>query len=115
MARRGTWVGIGGTIWCPCPMVLKIMPETLGKMKIMLDITEHKQVQANIEVENEAVKQLLLSNADTLKNAITQSGIQLGGFNISLSGSEQRMKRELENSMKKSLQRVKWRVRHLLK
>ena len=81
-------------------MILKIMPENLGKMKVMLDLTDNKQVQANIEVENESVKQLIMSNVENLKQAISQSGLQLGGFSVSLSNPEQKMKREFEQKKK---------------
>jgi flagellar hook-length control protein FliK len=63
-------------------------------------MTDNHHVQANIEVENESVKQLIMTNVETLKQSITQSGIQLGGFSVSLNNPEGKMKREYEQKKK---------------
>ncbi|MGD8777609.1 MAG: flagellar hook-length control protein FliK [Ignavibacteria bacterium] len=62
----------------------QIEPEQLGKLKIMLDISE-QAVKANIKVESEAVKYLVENNMQDLQNHLNKQGIQLSSVNISLS------------------------------
>lgn len=68
-------------------VVLKLKPDTLGKVKIVLDVVD-KVVHANIQVENEAVKQVIQGNINTLRQTLNLSGLQLSGFNISLNSNE---------------------------
>lgn len=68
-------------------VVLKLKPDTLGKVKIVLDVVD-KVVHANIQVENEAVKQVIQGNINTLRQTLNLSGLQLSGFNVSLNSNE---------------------------
>jgi flagellar hook-length control protein FliK len=70
-------------------IVLKLVPETLGKVKVSLNITDNI-VSANIEVENESVKSIVQNNSENLRNSLMQQGLQLNSLNISLSSNEQK-------------------------
>lgn len=70
-------------------IVLKIDPESLGTVKIALDLAD-KVVHANIEVENEAARKLMENNLNQLYNSLNQNGLQLNSINISLANQEQK-------------------------
>jgi len=76
-------------------IVLKIDPENLGKVKIVVEMTE-KMVSANIEVENENVKKAVLNNLDNLKNSLAQNGVQLNSVNVNLPGYEQKNPKQMQ-------------------
>ncbi|MEJ2615745.1 MAG: flagellar hook-length control protein FliK [Ignavibacteriaceae bacterium] len=69
-------------------IVLKLMPESLGKVKILLDISNNI-IHAHAEVENEAAKSLMQNNLGNLKQALAQQGMQLNSLNISLSNHQE--------------------------
>ncbi len=69
-------------------IVLKLVPETLGKVKISLDISNNI-IHAHAEVENEAAKSLMQNNLENLKQALSQQGMQLNSLNISLSNHQE--------------------------
>ena len=69
-------------------IVLKLVPDTLGKVKIMLDISNNV-IHAHAEVENEAAKSLMQNNIENLKQALAQQGMQLNSLNISLSNHQE--------------------------
>jgi hypothetical protein len=69
-------------------IVLKLVPETLGKVKIMLDISNNI-IHAHAEVESEAAKSLMQNNLGNLKQALAQQGMQLNSLNISLSNHQE--------------------------
>lgn len=70
-------------------ITLKIDPESLGTVKIALNIAEHV-VHANIEVENEAARKMVENNLNQLYNSLNQNGVQLNSLNISLANQEQK-------------------------
>ncbi len=63
---------------------LKLEPESLGKVKILLNIVD-KQVKANVEVENQQVKNIIQTNNLSLKQSLAESGIVLSALNVSIS------------------------------
>ncbi len=69
-------------------IVLKLIPEDLGKVKISLDISNNI-IHAHAEVENEAAKSLMQNNIGNLKQALVQQGMQLNSLNISLSNHQE--------------------------
>ena len=69
-------------------IVLKLVPETLGKVKIMMDVSNNI-IHAHAEVENEAAKSLMQNNIENLKQALAQQGMQLNSLNISLSNHQE--------------------------
>lgn len=80
-------------------IVLKIDPENLGKVKVVLDMTD-KVVNARIEVENENVKQAVINNIDNLKNTLAQNGVQLNSVNVNLPGYEQKNSKQMQPKKK---------------
>ncbi|MBZ0200568.1 MAG: flagellar hook-length control protein FliK, partial [Ignavibacteriaceae bacterium] len=80
-------------------MTFKLTPEHLGKVKVMIDVTENV-VKANIEVESEAVRQVVQNNIDVLKQSLVQSGITVASVNINLAGQEQKSNRTYDQKKK---------------
>ena len=72
-----------------------LYPEKLGSVKVSLDVTD-KMVTAKIQVANEAVRQIILSQADVLKSSLIQSGIQLAGLNVSVNSSGDRPQQNIK-------------------
>ena len=66
---------------------LNLSPEDLGSVKISLDVND-KIVTAKINVTTDAAKQIILTQADSLKSSLTQSGIQLASLNVSVNNSD---------------------------
>ena len=81
-------------------ITFQLSPENLGKLTLSIDYIEN-QLRANIEVENEQVKQLIQNNIEQLKNSLQSSGIQLNDVNVSLGNYEQKSLRN-SNVRKKS-------------
>ena len=69
-------------------VVLKLMPDSLGKVKISLDINKNV-IHAHAEVENEAARSLMQNNIENLKQSLVQQGMQLNSLNISLSNQQE--------------------------
>jgi hypothetical protein len=82
-------------------IVLKIDPENLGKVKIVVEMAD-KVVNANIEVENENVKKAVLNNIENLKNSLAQEGVQLNSVNVNLPGYEQKNPKQAQPKRKAS-------------
>ncbi|MEJ5350766.1 MAG: flagellar hook-length control protein FliK [Melioribacteraceae bacterium] len=80
-------------------ITFQLSPENLGKLTLSIDYIEN-QLRANIEVENEQVKQLIQNNIEQLKNSLQSSGIQLNDVNVSLSNYEQKSLRNSNNRKK---------------
>ncbi len=70
-------------------IVLKLSPERLGDMKVMIRVAR-EGVHANIEVENDAVRQMLMNSTSDLRTSLAQSGLQLNSFNISTSQGDKK-------------------------
>ena len=79
-------------------VVLKLLPEALGKVRLTLEVGG-EIIHAKAEVENESVKQILQTNTETLKQTLSQNGLQLASFNVSLAGSDD--KQQKANGQKK--------------
>ncbi len=80
-------------------ITLKITPENLGKVKVILDAVD-KTMHAHIEVENDSVKQIMQNNLDHLKQSLVQTGINLTSINISLSNSDQKTFKQFSTKKK---------------
>ncbi len=80
-------------------ITFKVVPESLGKIKVSLDVTE-LTAKATIEVETEAVKQIVQSNIETLKQSLTQNGITVSTISVSLNGSYQKQNRNVDTKRK---------------
>jgi flagellar hook-length control protein FliK len=70
-------------------VTLKIYPEELGSVKISLDFTDNN-VSAKINVSNDSVRQVILTQADNLKSSLSESGIQLAALNVSVDNSDEK-------------------------
>jgi|GEM_PF-4515605 len=79
-------------------VVLRLLPEALGKVKLTLEVGG-EIIHAKAEVENESVKQMIQTNTDTLKQTLSQNGMQLASFTVSLAGSDE--KQQKANAQKK--------------
>lgn len=82
-------------------LTIKIDPESLGTVKIALDVVD-KLVHANIEVENEAAKKMVESNLNQLYSQLSQSGIQLNSLNISLANQEGKQNKNFSGRKRQS-------------
>jgi flagellar hook-length control protein FliK len=70
-------------------VTLNIYPEELGSVKISLNFTDNN-VSAKINVTNDSVRQVILTQADNLKSSLSESGIQLAALNVSVNNSEEK-------------------------
>ncbi len=68
-------------------VTINLYPEELGAVKVSLDITD-KSVSAKINVASDSIRQMILTQADSLKTSLNQSGIQLASLNVSVNNSE---------------------------
>lgn len=82
-------------------VTLKLMPENFGKVNITIDIVE-KSLNAQVEVENESIKQVVQSNIEYLRQSLNSNGLVLNNFNISLNTNEQKPNKPFEQQKKKS-------------
>jgi flagellar hook-length control protein FliK len=80
-------------------VTFKVVPENLGRIKVSLDVADHI-AKATIEVETETVKQIVQSNIESLKQALTHSGITVDAINVSLTGNQQRHNRPVDSKRK---------------
>ncbi len=68
-------------------IVLKLRPESLGKIRIALDVVD-KAVHAHLQVDNNTVRQIVQSNMNDLRQTLAAAGLQLSSFDVALSGSD---------------------------
>lgn len=73
-------------------VVLRLLPEALGKVKITLEVGG-EIIHAKAEVENESVRQIVQTNTETLKQTLSQNGLQLASFNVSLADSDEKQQK----------------------
>ena len=81
-------------------ITFKLEPETLGKLKITLDVIENG-AKVHIEVENEAVKKLVENNITSLFQNLNQNGLTLLHLQVSTSSQDQKQTRPGSSSRKK--------------
>ncbi len=74
---------------------LQLHPESLGKVAIELKITEG-QVHAKVWVQDPAAMQALQDGRASLEQALKQSGLQLGSFDLQQGGEASRQSPEPE-------------------
>jgi flagellar hook-length control protein FliK len=66
-------------------IVLRLSPENLGELKVNLRM-ENQRLTVEIVTENRMVRDAILQNSDTLKDALARQNIKMDSFNVS-SGS----------------------------
>lgn len=70
-------------------VTINLSPEDLGSVKVSLDISD-KSVTAKINVTNDSVRQMIMTQAENLKSSLNQSGIQLASLNVSVNNSDEK-------------------------
>lgn len=68
---------------------MKLTPESFGTVKVLLE-TINNVLTAKIEVESDAVKQIIQSNVEQLRQSLNENGIQLSNLNVTLANGEQK-------------------------
>lgn len=85
---------------------LRLWPEELGEVRLSLRMSDSNGIQANMVVENDAVRQAMLDSMPQLRDALARHGLDLekmtvsvgtGGSAMAGSGSEADRKRGDEN------------------
>ncbi|WDV47695.1 flagellar hook-length control protein FliK [Clostridiaceae bacterium M8S5] len=91
---------------------IKLKPETLGNMTLKVVVEEGKVV-AEAVVENQAVKNILLSNIQELKDNLSQQGLDVQKLDVSVGkeGMSQQGRQNFENqgkhkTAKKTVRRI---------
>jgi trimeric autotransporter adhesin len=84
-------------------VVLQIKPESLGKIKVTVDINNNV-VSARVEVDTEAIKQIVQNNTTELRQALGLSGMQLSSLSVNLSGGEQKQYQSFSQKKKSGYQ-----------
>lgn len=82
---------------------IKLAPEELGKIKILLD-TNDNNVSAKIEVNNEQTKVIVVNNLPQLKETLTQQGVNLNNVNVTVTSEEHKGSEQTKQKSKKKSQ-----------
>ncbi len=64
---------------------LRLQPEHLGEVSMKLTVSGNT-ISANVVTQNADVRQMLLSGQQQLSKSLAQSGLNLGGFSVDVSG-----------------------------
>lgn len=81
-------------------VTLKLNPVTLGEIEVAIEIIENS-VNAKIEVENDAVKHVINSGMEQLKQNLVQQGLQPNNINVSLATPDEKNQKFTKNNKKK--------------
>lgn len=68
---------------------LRLYPEELGRVKITIENSDNT-VSAQIEVQSEQAKNIILTNLPNLKEALNKEGLNVQNLNVQLSGEEKK-------------------------
>lgn len=66
-------------------MSIRLNPGELGELKIRLSM-ENNRLNVQVQADNPVVKELLLSNLDSLREALSGKNLTMEGFNVSTGG-----------------------------
>ncbi len=80
-------------------ITMRLSPEHLGKVKVALDV-QNNSVKANIEVEDQTVKNIIQNNISQLRQSIANQGLMLSSLNISLSNQETKQNKSYQTKKK---------------
>jgi flagellar hook-length control protein FliK len=64
---------------------IRLNPGELGELKIQVRM-ENNQVRVEVQADNKMVKDLLMNNLDTLKDALSSKNFTMEGFDVSTGG-----------------------------
>lgn len=67
-------------------MTIRLNPEQLGELRIQVRMDDGNRVRIDIQADNSAVKDLLMSNLDSLKEALAGKNLSMDGFDVSTGG-----------------------------
>lgn len=81
--------------------IINLEPASLGKIKIAIEIIDNK-LQAVLEVDNKAAKEILQNQSDLLRTSLNETGIQLSSLNIHLANNEQKNNRAARERKKEA-------------
>jgi len=85
---------------------LTLKPETLGELSLKVSI-ENGIVTAQFAAENARVKGILEASMNELRDALTQSGVNVGAIDVSVTGNnESETMRAYEREKQKSARRI---------
>ncbi|MDR3627393.1 MAG: flagellar hook-length control protein FliK, partial [Ignavibacteriaceae bacterium] len=70
-------------------IVLQLKPESLGKIKVTVDV-DNNLVNAKVEVDTEAVRQIVQNNSLELTNSLSSNGMHLSSLSVNVSSGEQK-------------------------
>jgi len=65
---------------------IRLNPGELGELKIQVQVDATSRVNVQIHATNSDVKNLLMSNLDSLKDALASKNLNMDGFNVSTGG-----------------------------
>ena len=82
---------------------IKLAPEELGKIKILLD-TNDNNVSAKIEVNSEQTKVIVVNNLPQLKETLTQQGVNLNNVNVTVTSEEHKGSEQTKQKSKRRSQ-----------
>jgi flagellar hook-length control protein FliK len=78
-----------------------LQPDILGKLKLNLKLNQH-EVHSVIIVDNQSVKDLIISKLNILEQSLLQQGFTLGSFHVEVNDSEAGLNTE-EHEIEKAL------------
>jgi len=70
-------------------VVLQLKPESLGKIKVTLNVNDNS-VNARVEVDTEAVRQIVQNSTTELRQSLSSNGMQLSSLSVNVSSDEQK-------------------------
>lgn len=82
---------------------IKLSPEDLGKIKILLD-TNDNNVSAKIEVNSEQTKVIVVNNLPQLKETLSQQGVNLNNVNVTVTSEEHKSSEQTKQKSKRKTQ-----------
>lgn len=88
---------------------IKLAPEELGKIKILLD-TNDNNVSAKIEVYNEQTKVIVVNNIPQLKETLTQQGVNLSNVNVTVTSEEHKGSEQTKQKSKRKSQETNTKI-----
>jgi len=65
---------------------IKLNPNDLGALKIQISMDDNSRVRVEVQADNKMVKDLLMSNLDSLKEALSSKNFTMDGFQVSTGG-----------------------------
>jgi flagellar hook-length control protein FliK len=82
-------------------VVLQLRPESLGKIKVTVDVNNNSVI-ARVEVDTEAVRQIVQNNTSELRQSLNLNGMQLSSMSVNVSGGGEQKPYQPNAQKKKS-------------